>query len=225
MNFKHCGRHVHRFLLWRVLPWLWVASGALMCHTALQLAAGTTTPLLVAMSGGLMFGPSRGDLFLIQQSSTIEIGHLVAFTIPDRRVPIVHRVVEIQNACSQSSDMVVHLEKLENQSTCTTCVLTKGDDNRVNDRGLYPPGQMWLAPENVLGKVVMHLPGGGFLSMWMHDAPWLRWMCLVVGSTSILQESLSPRRFRKLFWPSYRSKAAVLVFCWVLQSRLGYCVS
>lgn len=31
-------------------------------------------------------------------------------------------------------------------------VLTKGDNNRVDDRGLYAPGQLWLQREDILGR-------------------------------------------------------------------------
>lgn len=30
--------------------------------------------------------------------------------------------------------------------------LTKGDNNSVDDRGLYAPGQMWLQKEDVVGR-------------------------------------------------------------------------
>jgi len=31
-------------------------------------------------------------------------------------------------------------------------LLTKGDNNRVGDRGLYAPGQLWLGREDILGR-------------------------------------------------------------------------
>jgi signal peptidase len=31
-------------------------------------------------------------------------------------------------------------------------MLTKGDNNHGDDRGLYNPGQMWLEPEDVVGR-------------------------------------------------------------------------
>ena len=33
-------------------------------------------------------------------------------------------------------------------------ILTKGDNNPVDDRGLYPKGQLWVREDQVLGKVV-----------------------------------------------------------------------
>ncbi len=30
--------------------------------------------------------------------------------------------------------------------------LTKGDNNQVDDRGLYSPGQLWLEKKDVIGR-------------------------------------------------------------------------
>jgi len=30
--------------------------------------------------------------------------------------------------------------------------LTKGDNNQVDDRGLYAPGQLWLEKKDVIGR-------------------------------------------------------------------------
>ena len=32
-------------------------------------------------------------------------------------------------------------------------ILTKGDNNQVDDRGLYNPGQLWIHREHIVGKV------------------------------------------------------------------------
>ncbi len=34
----------------------------------------------------------------------------------------------------------------------TVKFLTKGDNNQVDDRGLYAPGQLWLAKKDVVGR-------------------------------------------------------------------------
>ena len=33
-------------------------------------------------------------------------------------------------------------------------MLTKGDNNPVNDRGLYNPGQLWITTPDIIGRVV-----------------------------------------------------------------------
>jgi hypothetical protein len=36
-------------------------------------------------------------------------------------------------------------------------LLTKGDNNRVDDRGLYAPGQQFIGREDILGRAGDHL--------------------------------------------------------------------
>eukprot|EP00624_Nannochloropsis_granulata_P003217 evm.model.NODE_26332_length_20456_cov_27.076897.6 len=78
----------------------------------------------------------RGDiLFLNNQEDPIRVGEIVVFKIKDRDIPIVHRVLEVH----EKEDGKIEL-------------LTKGDNNRVGDRGLYAPGQLWLNREDILGR-------------------------------------------------------------------------
>jgi signal peptidase len=49
------------------------------------------------------------------------------FQVEGRDIPIVHRVL-----------------KLHEKEDGTVKFLTKGDNNSVDDRGLYAPGQYWL---------------------------------------------------------------------------------
>jgi signal peptidase len=78
----------------------------------------------------------RGDiLFLTNYDDPIRVGEIVVFKIKDRDIPIVHRVLKVH----ENADGEIEL-------------LTKGDNNRVDDRGLYAPGQNWLKREDILGK-------------------------------------------------------------------------
>ena len=52
-------------------------------------------------------------------------------------IPIVHRVMKVHEKASGAVEL-----------------LTKGDNNRVDDRGLYAPGQLWLERDDVLGRAV-----------------------------------------------------------------------
>ena len=36
--------------------------------------------------------------------------------------------------------------------------LTKGDNNNVDDRGLYAPGQLWLTQRDVVGRARGFVP-------------------------------------------------------------------
>lgn len=71
----------------------------------------------------------RGDLLFLTnyESDPIEVGDIVVFKIDGRDIPIVHRVL-----------------KLHEKEDGNVKILTKGDNNAVNDRGLYARGQYWL---------------------------------------------------------------------------------
>lgn len=53
----------------------------------------------------------------------------------------------------------------------TVKFLTKGDNNNVDDRGLYAPGQLWLAKNHVVGRARGFLPYVGLVTIYMNDYP------------------------------------------------------
>lgn len=57
------------------------------------------------------------------------------------------------------------------RSNGTVKFLTKGDNNNVDDRGLYAPGQLWLAKNHVVGRARGFLPYVGLVTIYMNDYP------------------------------------------------------
>ncbi len=55
--------------------------------------------------------------------------------------------------------------------------LTKGDNNSVDDRGLYSPGQFWLERKDVIGKAKGFVPYIGIVTILMNDYPQLKVSC------------------------------------------------
>lgn len=49
--------------------------------------------------------------------------------------------------------------------------LTKGDNNNVDDRGLYAPGQLWLTKKDVVGRARGFLPYVGIITIFMNEYP------------------------------------------------------
>ncbi|KAM3182347.1 Signal peptidase complex catalytic subunit S11A [Hymenolepis weldensis] len=88
----------------------------------------------------------RGDLLFLTnfESESLNVGDITVFKVDDREIPIVHRVLRIH----QSNNGTVKF-------------LTKGDNNAVDDRALYPQGQDWLEEKHVMGKAKGY---GSFLS-------------------------------------------------------------
>lgn len=49
--------------------------------------------------------------------------------------------------------------------------LTKGDNNSVDDRGLYAPGQQWLEKSDMVGRARGFLPYVGMVTILMNEYP------------------------------------------------------
>ena len=78
------------------------------------------------------------------------------------------------------------LEFHENQTPNNTLVLTKGDNNPVDDRGLYNPGQYWLQPEDIIGRVLGHVPYLGMFTIILNDYPQFKYLLLALMSLSFM---------------------------------------
>lgn len=121
--------------------------------------------VVVVLSGSMEPGFYRGDiLFLNMGTKKVENGEIVVFNIDGRDIPIVHRSLR------------VHTER----STGSQEILTKGDNNYANDRGLYKPGQDWLHKKHLIGRVVGYCPYVGMLTIIMNDYPVLKYLLIGV---------------------------------------------
>lgn len=49
--------------------------------------------------------------------------------------------------------------------------MTKGDNNSVDDRGLYAPGQLWLNKGDIVGRARGVLPFVGMITIYMNEYP------------------------------------------------------
>ena len=56
----------------------------------------------------------------------------------------------------------------------TVKFLTKGDNNMVDDRGLYAKGQLWLERKDVVGRARGFVPYIGNVTIMMNDYPKLK---------------------------------------------------
>merc|ERR1719249_547506 len=56
--------------------------------------------------------------------------------------------------------------------------LTNGDNNSVDDRGLYAPGQYWLARKDVVGRARGFLPYVDIVTIIMNEYP--KFKCIVL---------------------------------------------
>eukprot|EP01106_Pelomyxa_sp_JSP_P018046 TRINITY_DN78_c0_g1_i1.p1 TRINITY_DN78_c0_g1~~TRINITY_DN78_c0_g1_i1.p1 ORF type:complete len:199 (-),score=49.69 TRINITY_DN78_c0_g1_i1:158-697(-) len=147
-----------------------VVASALIIWKSLMIVTSSESPIVVVLSGSMEPAFHRGDLlFLYNSEAPFNVGEVVVYKVDGRDIPIVHRISRVH----QSKD---GMEKL----------LTKGDNNPVDDRGLYQYGKMWLAREQVIGRAKAFLPYVGMVTIMMNDYPQLKWAMLTVLAIYVL---------------------------------------
>eukprot|EP01054_Gregarina_sp_Poly1_P000769 Gregarina_sp_Poly_1__768@NODE_1183_length_4845_cov_142_002721_g813_i0_p4_GENE_NODE_1183_length_4845_cov_142_002721_g813_i0NODE_1183_length_4845_cov_142_002721_g813_i0_p4_ORF_typecomplete_len187_score21_69Peptidase_S24/PF00717_23/1_6e03Peptidase_S24/PF00717_23/2_8e13_NODE_1183_length_4845_cov_142_002721_g813_i032453805 len=124
-------------------------------------------PVVVVLSGSMEPGMYRGDILMLYRPATYEVGDIVVYQVPGRDIPIVHRVLS-----------------LHEKATGEVELLTKGDNNLVDDRGLYNDGQLWLNQEDIMGKAIAFVPKLGMVTIWLNDYPSLK--VVLLGGLGIL---------------------------------------
>lgn len=53
-------------------------------------------------------------------------------------------------------------------------ILTKGDNNPIDDRSLYPLGQAFVGREEIVGLVRGYIPCVGWITIALSENPWLK---------------------------------------------------
>ena len=92
---------------------------------------------LIIYSGSMEPSYYRGDILFLLRKEHLVPGDIIVYQIQNEAIPIVHRVITVQELPSKELR-----------------ILTKGDNNPVDDRGLYPKGQLWIKEEEVMGQIV-----------------------------------------------------------------------
>jgi signal peptidase len=187
-EFKEVWRHPRKFVT-SVLNLGCVVFSALMLWKLLMVTTGTESPVVVVMSGSMEPGFHRGDiLFLAMTNAPMKSGDVTVFSIEGRDIPIVHRTLNVHDAdpllSSSKTPLLAGLVKPAATSE-TVAVLTKGDNNNLDDRGLYNRGQTFLTKKNIMGRAYGIIPYAGIITIWLNDYPWLKiavivWMIFFV---------------------------------------------
>ncbi|TYZ67103.1 hypothetical protein PybrP1_002837 [[Pythium] brassicae (nom. inval.)] len=142
---------------------------ALMIWKGLMTFTQSESPVVVVLSGSMEPAFQRGDiLYLDNTKPNLEIGDIVVYKIKGRDIPIVHRVLELHSSAKDGKDVY----------------LTKGDNNNVDDRGLYAQGQLWLEREDIVGIARGSVPYVGMLTILLNDYPMLKYV--LVGGMGLL---------------------------------------
>lgn len=152
-----------RQFLYQVLSFGMIVSSALMIWKGLMVVTGSESPIVVVLSGSMEPAFHRGDLLFLTnyQEEPVRVGEITVFKVEGRDIPIVHRVI-----------------KLHEKENATVKFLTKGDNNSVDDRGLYAPGQLWLTKKDVVGRARGFLPYIGMVTIYMNEYPKFKYAVL-----------------------------------------------
>ncbi|PIK58365.1 putative signal peptidase complex catalytic subunit SEC11A-like [Apostichopus japonicus] len=152
-----------RQLFYQVLNFGMIVSSALMIWKGLMVVTASESPIVVVLSGSMEPAFYRGDLLFLTnyQDDPIRVGEIVVFKIEGRDIPIVHRVLRLHE--KENGDIKF---------------LTKGDNNMVDDRGLYAPGQLWLQRKDVVGRARGYVPYIGMVTILMNDYPKFKYFVL-----------------------------------------------
>ncbi|XP_056843615.1 uncharacterized protein LOC130501912 [Raphanus sativus] len=146
-----------------------IVTSALIIWKALMCVTGTESPVVVVLSGSMEPGFKRGDiLFLTMTKDPIRTGEIVVFNVDGRDIPIVHRAIKVH----------------ERENTGHVDVLTKGDNNDVDDIGLYADGQFWLHRHHIMGRAVGFLPYVGWVTIIMSEKPIIKY--ILIGALGLL---------------------------------------
>ena len=111
----------------------------------------------------------RGDVLFLSKATEIQNGDIIVYEIEGEGIPIVHRVITKQ--FNDAGEMQL---------------LTKGDNNPVDDRGLYKSRMPYITNEMVVGKVLGIMPYAGYLTILLNDYPMLKFIVLGGMLVSVL---------------------------------------
>jgi signal peptidase len=147
----------------------YVVASALVIWKVLSVVTNCESPIVVVLTGSMEPGYWRGDiLFLYLGNEPFRVGDVVVYKLPGKDIPIVHRVTTVHEPVDGNVK-----------------ILTKGDNNQVNDRyGIYNSDIWWLEKEHIIGRVKGYLPYVGMVTIIMNDYPMVKYF--VIGILAIM---------------------------------------
>ncbi len=148
----------------------YVFSSAFMLWKTLSVIANSHSPIVVVLSGSMEPAFQRGDiLFLWNRDHQQKVGDIVVYEIDGKSIPIVHRVLREHH----------NLEK--------QLLLTKGDNNAVDDLSLYAKKQQYLnQKQDLVGTVKGYLPFIGYVTILISENVYFKYGMLgLLGLSSL----------------------------------------
>ncbi|KAL4744289.1 hypothetical protein BDW72DRAFT_188889 [Aspergillus terricola var. indicus] len=146
-------RRILTLLLWICLS----LTAPFMFWKALSTITGSSHPIIVVISQSMAPTFNRGDiLFLWNRQRWVQAGEIPVIWFWGRPLPMVHRAVR-----------TVILDGMRQG------ILTKGDNNALDDTMLYPAGQPYVGRDEIIGVVKGSVPALGWLAILLQTYPHL----------------------------------------------------
>lgn len=154
------------------LTFAYVFTGAYMSWRTLGVVANSHSPIVVVLTGSMEPAFQRGDvLFLWNRQQRNKVGDVVVYETSSKDIPIVHRVLR------------------EHHNNNKQYLLTKGDNNPVDDLSLYGRKKQYLQQSDLVGTVKGYLPKVGYITILLTENQYFRFGIFGLMALSTLFQS------------------------------------
>ncbi len=120
------------------------------------------SPIVCVLSESMEPGFKRGDILFLKPQA-FKNGDICVYELEPGTIPIVHRVIRKKNGM----------------------IITKGDNNRFDDRGLYKRKD-YLEDKDTRAGVIGYIPYLGMPTIWISAVPGLRIALIAIAGLSVL---------------------------------------
>jgi signal peptidase I len=150
-NFSQIKRRTFRHNITKVVQASYAVIGSYMIWKLIGVFLNNDFPIVCVLSESMEPGFKRGDILFIKPQD-YKVGDVSVFQIYEGSIPIVHRVIK----------------KIGDR------LLTKGDNNHLDDVGLYKPGKRMLEVHEMRAGVFGYIPFFGMITIWISQIPGLK---------------------------------------------------
>lgn len=124
-----------------------IVVSAVMIFNVLKLTLNTGSPVVCVLSGSMEPAFYRGDVLLLNKLGPIQIGDIVVYDTEEEQIPIVHRVIIVQEKMPKKGEKAPKEGDYSKRR-----YLTNGDANPGDDRSLYKKGQNYINDDEITGR-------------------------------------------------------------------------
>lgn len=136
--------------------------GTYMIWKVFSILLNNDSPIVVVLSESMYPGFERGDILWLAKKD-FNVGEMIVFQFLSKEIPCVHRCIK----------------QFGNR------YLTKGDNNLVDDVGLYPKGRSHLTQDEIRSVVIGYIPYFGQLTLWVSSVPGAKVAILAIVGLSV----------------------------------------